>query len=67
MLKNSSHGKSQKKALAIFIHGLSRNDITWINKKGNSSAYILYWDNEIKKKFDTATSPYFSRFYSLTP
>jgi hypothetical protein len=65
MLKITHTGARKKKNLVIFIHGLTGDELTWINQKGNSFADMLYWNKEIKKKFDIGHFSYHSKFYSL--
>lgn len=67
MLRILENGKKKKKNLILFIHGLTGNDSTWLNEKGETFAQLLFTNNTIKKNFDIGTFDYYSKIFSSLP
>jgi hypothetical protein len=67
MIKILKNGKKKKKNLILFIHGLTGNDATWLNEKGQTFAQLLFNNSILKKNFDIGTFDYYSKIFSPLP
>lgn len=67
MIRILENGKKKKKNLILFIHGLTGNDATWLNEKGQTFAQLLFTNSTLKKNFDIGTFDYYSKVFSPLP
>lgn len=65
MIEFSLKGKN-KKNLILFVHGLTGDNMTWVNQSGVSFGDLLITNKEIKKKFDIAHFTYYSKLFTST-
>lgn len=65
MIEFSLEGKNRKN-LILFIHGLTGNNMTWVNQSGLSFSDLLSSEREVKKKFDIAHFNYYSKLITST-
>jgi hypothetical protein len=65
MIEFSLEGKKRKN-LILFVHGLTGNNMTWVNQSGVSFSDLLSSNKEIKQKFDIAYFNYYSRLITST-
>jgi len=66
MIEFTLEGK-KKKNLILFVHGLTGDNMTWVNQSGVSFSDLLIANKEIKKKFDIAHFTYYSKLFTSTP
>lgn len=65
MIEFSLEGK-KKKNLILFVHGLTGDNMTWVNQSGVSFSDMLIANKDIKKKFDIAHFTYYSKLFTST-
>lgn len=67
MIKILENGKRPKKNLVLFIHGLTGNESTWTNEKGQSFPQLLFTNSTLKKNYDIGFFDYYSKIFSPLP
>jgi hypothetical protein len=65
MIEFSQEGKKRKN-LILFVHGLTGDNMTWVNQSGVSFSDLLIANKDIKKKFDVAHFTYYSKLFTST-
>ena len=64
MIKKLENGKTSKKNLVLFIHGLTGNEETWSNVNGTSFPELLFHNNIVKRSFDIGYFDYYSKIFT---
>ncbi|RFM34470.1 ABC-three component system protein [Chitinophaga silvisoli] len=64
MIKILENGKRRKKNLILFIHGLTGDESTWMNEKGQTFPQLLFSNSIVKKNYDIGLFDYYSKIFS---